>query len=394
MFWRTTLCAAALVAMGIASMAYADAGKWTSPMIERGNSLIGLSVRTPGGDELGRLGELVFAHGRLAYSVLVFDKIDEIKDKFLLVPWGGLRLVSGEPRHFTLDITRERLIGAPSFTWDKCPELHKPDVAKAIHEYYGVKFKPRLVEGTGKEFCTLRCVVGTRVNTVRGEGVGHIENLLIDLHKGHLAYGLVSLGGIADVSDKLCVVPWSAIEALPMRGLARVDTDLATLRANAFAWGSFPNLNDLAVASATYQRFNREPYWEVYGYMADRYAAWQVGSTYNRLFDSGKVITCEGVIKSVGTFLPGLGAAGGMRLVLKTDDNRFLTIHLGPCSYVYGAGFRFCHGDRIKLTGSTVTWDGYPIVMAIEVHFGDKVLRLRDAQGVPLWRLGEEAREG
>jgi hypothetical protein len=42
-------------------------------------------------------------------------------------------------------------------------------------------------------------------------------------------------------------------------------------------------------------------------------------------------------------------------------------------------------GDRVEITGSRVTVEGKPTIIAAEVRKGDEVLQLRDAAGVPVW---------
>ena len=41
--------------------------------------------------------------------------------------------------------------------------------------------------------------------------------------------------------------------------------------------------------------------------------------------------------------------------------------------------------DKIQVTGSKITWEGKPIILAAEIKRGDQVLKLRDSKGVPVW---------
>ncbi|MDI6852119.1 MAG: hypothetical protein QME75_00745 [Deltaproteobacteria bacterium] len=44
-------------------------------------------------------------------------------------------------------------------------------------------------------------------------------------------------------------------------------------------------------------------------------------------------------------------------------------------------------GDRLEVTGSRITYQGNPAIIASEVKKGDKALKLRDAQGIPAWAV-------
>jgi hypothetical protein len=42
-------------------------------------------------------------------------------------------------------------------------------------------------------------------------------------------------------------------------------------------------------------------------------------------------------------------------------------------------------GDEVEVTGSEITFQNKPAIIAAEVKKGDEVLRLRDSDGVPAW---------
>jgi hypothetical protein len=54
------------------------------------------------------------------------------------VPWAALTLDTDNKR-FSLDVTKDRLAGAPGFDKDKWPNMADPEWAKGIHAYYGTK---------------------------------------------------------------------------------------------------------------------------------------------------------------------------------------------------------------------------------------------------------------
>lgn len=54
-------------------------------------------------------------------------------------------------------------------------------------------------------------LIGDEVMNTKGEHLGEIEELMIDLHTGEVAYAVLSFGGILGVGDKLFAVPWGAL---------------------------------------------------------------------------------------------------------------------------------------------------------------------------------------
>jgi hypothetical protein len=62
-----------------------------------------------------------------------------------------------------------------------------------------------------------------------------------------------------------------------------------------------------------------------------------------------------------------------------------LTVLLGPSWFIEGQDFPIAALDRVEVKGSRLLLEGKNVVVAAEIRKGDKVLRLRDGQGAPLW---------
>jgi sporulation protein YlmC with PRC-barrel domain len=52
---------------------------------------------------------------------------------------------------------------------------------------------------------------GDRVVNGAGEDLGKIDDFMIDLRHGRIAYAVLSFGGFLGMGDKLFAVPWSAL---------------------------------------------------------------------------------------------------------------------------------------------------------------------------------------
>jgi hypothetical protein len=104
-----------------------------------------------------------------------------------------------------------------------------------------------------------------------------------------------------------------------------------------------------------------------------------------RVYDPKTVETVSGEIVAIEhTAGPG-GGAGGIHLLLRTDNVATLSVHLGPASYVDKQEFKMATGDRIEVRGSRVTIEERPVIVAAEVRRGQQKLLLRDDVGVPYW---------
>ena len=111
---------------------------------------------------------------------------------------------------------------------------------------------------------------------------------------------------------------------------------------------------------------------------------WGAGLPYSRLYEPSSVQTLKGEVVWVKKLVPAEGMADGLHLLLKTRDES-IPVHLGPLWYLERQDLSVGQGDFIEVTGSRVTLEGMPALLAAEIRKPDKVLLLREANGLPLW---------
>jgi hypothetical protein len=111
---------------------------------------------------------------------------------------------------------------------------------------------------------------------------------------------------------------------------------------------------------------------------------WGKGGAYQSMFNPATVEKLSGEVVSVDQFTPMKGMNNGIHLTMKTDKET-VSVHLGPAWYIERLDTQISAGDTIEVTGSRVTFQGEPAVIAATVKKGDAVLRLRDARGIPVW---------
>jgi hypothetical protein len=78
------------------------------------------------------------------------------------------------------------------------------------------------------------------------------------------------------------------------------------------------------------------------------------------------------------------GISPGVHLTLTTAQET-LSVHLGPEWYISGQDTRLAPGDSIEVTGSRITFEGKPVIIASKITKGAEVLLLRDDAGFPAW---------
>ena len=107
------------------------------------------------------------------------------------------------------------------------------------------------------------------------------------------------------------------------------------------------------------------------------------------LYNPQTVTTVTGQVEKLED-LPSMGRrrTQGMQyrgVTLKTDQGSLL-VHLGPGWFLDGKKFALKVGDTVEATGSKVTLNNQPALIAREVTANGATLKLRNDQGLPVWR--------
>lgn len=108
------------------------------------------------------------------------------------------------------------------------------------------------------------------------------------------------------------------------------------------------------------------------------------GMQSGRMFDPKTIETISGEVATVEKGVQGKRMSYEVRFSLKTDKETIPVI-LGPSWYIDKQDLKIVPKDTIEVKGSRVTVDGQPSLIASEVKKGDKLLKLRDATGIPVW---------
>ena len=103
-----------------------------------------------------------------------------------------------------------------------------------------------------------------------------------------------------------------------------------------------------------------------------------------RNYDPKTVETVEGKVVSVEKTSPSAQRGHGVHLMLQTDKET-IEVRLGPAGYLEKQTMQIAANDTITVTGSRVTMEGKPAIIAAQIKKGNEVLKLRNENGVPAW---------
>jgi sporulation protein YlmC with PRC-barrel domain len=268
------------------------------------------------------------------------------------------------------------------------------------------------------EHLRLSKLMGINIRNLQDENLGKLDNVVIDVNQGKLAYGIVAIrSGFLGLNKDFVAVPWSALNWAGQPGIARLDADKQTLTAIAFDKDHFPNLADPQYSRQLFDRFHATPYWEGQNLgfipgqesrgvnppsseeMKAPNAAPNSAATEENIahhmdkhalsYNPNSVETIRGTIQSVGTYHMEGTSVKGVLLHVRADDGRVMMVQAGPRPYVDSQNIRFQKGETVTITGSVAKTDRHETILASRIQTADKTLALRAPDGRPLWNLDQ-----
>ena len=106
-------------------------------------------------------------------------------------------------------------------------------------------------------------LTGDSVRNAAGEDLGKIDEIMIDIPTGRVAYTVLSFGGFLGMGDKLFAVPWSALKVDKDEKCFILNADRQTLeRAPGFDKDNWPDMSDQTWGEDISTYYHVRPYWE------------------------------------------------------------------------------------------------------------------------------------
>lgn len=117
--------------------------------------------------------------------------------------------------------------------------------------------------GPGPELMAASTLEGDAVVNTDGDDLGSIEEIMLDVPRGRIAYAVLSFGGFMGMGDKLFAIPWSALTLDAERKCFVLGVDKERLKqAPGFDKDHWPTMADSRWASDIHSYYGSRPYWE------------------------------------------------------------------------------------------------------------------------------------
>lgn len=106
-------------------------------------------------------------------------------------------------------------------------------------------------------------LAGDAVVNNQGDKLGKIEEFMIDLDLGRIAYAVLSFGGFLGLGEKLFAIPWEAFRLDTEKHEFILGVDKSILKnAPGFDKSNWPDFADRAWGAGIYGYYGYKPYWQ------------------------------------------------------------------------------------------------------------------------------------
>ena len=118
--------------------------------------------------------------------------------------------------------------------------------------------------GPGPEIMAANTLDGDDVINATGEKLGSIQNIMLDVPNGRVAYAVLSTGGFLGLGDRLFAIPWSALTLDTDRKCFILDQQREDFEsAPGFDKDHWPAMADLTWATSVHEYYGQRPYWDL-----------------------------------------------------------------------------------------------------------------------------------
>jgi sporulation protein YlmC with PRC-barrel domain len=106
-------------------------------------------------------------------------------------------------------------------------------------------------------------LMGDNVHNSAGENLGTIEEIMLDVPTGRIAYAVLSFGGFLGLGNKLFAVPWGALTLDEREHEFILNVDKKQLQnAPGFDKDNWPDMADQTWGSQVHDYYGSQPYWD------------------------------------------------------------------------------------------------------------------------------------
>jgi sporulation protein YlmC with PRC-barrel domain len=118
-------------------------------------------------------------------------------------------------------------------------------------------------DGPGPRVMASSTLEGDDVVNRQGEKLGKIDEIMLDVPTGRIAYAVLASGGILGLGDKLFAIPWRSLTLDPENKCFILDIAKDRLeQAPGFDKDHWPSMADESWAHEVHTYYRARPYWE------------------------------------------------------------------------------------------------------------------------------------
>lgn len=117
--------------------------------------------------------------------------------------------------------------------------------------------------GPGPRLLTAHTLTGDKVMNRAGETLGNVDDIMLDVSLGRIAYVVMAAGGFMGLGEKLFALPWSALTLDAQRKCFLLDASKESFRnAPGFDKDHWPEEADETWHQSVHAHFGSRPYWD------------------------------------------------------------------------------------------------------------------------------------
>jgi sporulation protein YlmC with PRC-barrel domain len=122
---------------------------------------------------------------------------------------------------------------------------------------------PRSTDGPGPRLMLASTLEGNDVTNRAGEKLGTVDEIMLDVPMGRVAYAVLSTGGFLGMGDRLFAIPWAALTLDTDNKCFILDVSKDRLeQAPGFDKDHWPSLADQSWGANVHKYYVTRPYWE------------------------------------------------------------------------------------------------------------------------------------
>lgn len=118
--------------------------------------------------------------------------------------------------------------------------------------------------GPSPKLMSAGSLIGDDIYNLKGEEIGDLKEIMLDMHTGRVSYAVLSFGGFLGMGEKLFAVPWQALTLDAANKRLILDIEKSRLEtAPGFNKDDWPDMADADWESGIHSYYGTKPYVEL-----------------------------------------------------------------------------------------------------------------------------------